>query len=55
MLRGASLCLEGSFLLFWCSEAYVSWLRRASLERFTGNGWFFGSEADVMGLRRASL
>jgi len=31
VLRGASLCLEGSFGLFPDGEAGDSWLRRASL------------------------
>ena len=54
-LWNASLCPDGSFGLFYGSEAVVSWLRRASLERFTGNWWFFGSEAVVGILWNASL
>ena len=36
-------------------EAVVGMLWSASLVDFAGNGWFWGSEAVVGGMRRASL
>ena len=50
-----SCCLGPVVLGILDSEAPARYLRGASLVDFAGKWWFWGSEAVVAGMRRASL